>query len=243
MHERPDEPTDPGPRSDDVHIWRVALDTVFPYENGLDRCLSDEERSRAALIRGTLERQRFVAARVALRDVLGRHSGIDAAALRVQRESGGRPFLEGAGALSFSLTHSLDIALIAVADRSVGIDVERLRGVAYMGRIAQRVLHPATAAALAALPEEERRLAFLDAWTQREAHVKAVGGGIFRTADDLPFTPVQPADGSVHGVSARSDGSLWSVARFRPDPDARATVVVAGAARTIRIHDWKVTHE
>jgi 4'-phosphopantetheinyl transferase len=234
-------PTRSGQALDDstIRVWRVLLDGRFPSETDLRECLSAEERSRAERIRGVVERRRFVAARIALRHILARYQGGSAAALPLARESGGRPFVAGGSSYAFSLTHSADLALIAVAGQAVGVDVERVRPVGYMRRIARRVLHDDTVRALAALPAERRRIAFLDAWTQREAHVKALGGGIFRTPDDLPFSVAQPDDSTVHVVYSRSDRQLWSVARFAPDPLARATVVVRGTARNIHLEDWE----
>src|SRR5690606_5421059 len=106
------------------------------------------------------------------------------------------------------------------------------------GAIARRILHPDTVALLGALPPQHRNRAFIDAWLQREAHVKAVGGGLFRTGDVLPFDPRQRADASVRPVIARDDGSLWSTARFRPAPAVRAAVVTPGLVDRILPIDW-----
>lgn len=226
------------PHEGEVHVWRVALDRISPSVEDLGPCLSADEQMRAEQLGAPLERRRFILSRIVLRHVLAGYHGTAAAQVPLAREPGGRPFLQGAGRLFFSLSHSGDTAVIAVADVNVGVDVERVRPVPRAAGIARRILHPDTVAALEALPRRRYEAAFLDAWTQREAHVKAVGGGLFRTADALPFDPLQPADATVHSVLSR-DGLHWSVARFLPYHATRASVAAPGVLRAVRIMDWR----
>ncbi|MBR9990878.1 MAG: 4'-phosphopantetheinyl transferase superfamily protein [Gemmatimonadetes bacterium] len=231
-------------REREVHVWRVALDSVSPSGERLDSCLSPDERIRAAQFIAPLEQRRYVASRIVLRHVLASYHDMDAAAVPLVREVGGRPFVQGADRVFFSLSHTADIGLIAVARAVVGVDVERHRSVARAANIARRILHAETVAMLEALPPPEFDIAFIDAWTQREAHVKAVGGGLFRTPDVLPFDPSQPHDASVRSVTSRADGGRWSVARFLPYEAARAAVAVPGPLDSIRFMDWQdVMHD
>jgi 4'-phosphopantetheinyl transferase len=239
MHETPLTSSDQALERSTIHVWRVLLDALSPSGKALRECLSAEEERRAERIRGAVERRRFVTARVALRQILAGYHGVSAAALPLVRESSGRPVVEGGGTPAFSLTHSADLALIAVGTQPVGIDVERVRRVGYMRRIARRVMHADTVRALSDLSAEQRRTAFLDAWTQREAHVKALGGGIFRTPDDLPFSVEQPEDSTVHVVRSRTTDEVWSVARFIPDAQSRACVVARGIVQHVHIEDWE----
>jgi hypothetical protein len=83
--------------------------------------------------------------------------------------------------LSFNLSHSGDLALVAIAPGGVevGVDLERLRPRRDLVRLADRRLPPADAAAVAAAPPgPEREAAFYAAWTRHEARVKCVGSGL-----------------------------------------------------------------
>lgn len=222
----------------EVHVWRCALDSISPSVEGRDACLSADERTRSAQFIAPLERRRFILSRIALRHVLADYHGVAASDLPLAREPGGRPFVEGAERLRFSLSHSGGVALIAVADVAVGVDVERVRPVARAAAIARRIMHPETVALLESLPQSEFEDSFLDAWTQREAHVKAVGGGLFRTPDVLPFDPRLPHDATVHRLVSREDGVQWSVARFLPYHSTRAALAAPGPVRAVRIMDW-----
>lgn len=238
MHDEPIEAWRAGRYDGEVHVWSVALDEEADPAASLAECLSPDERERAALIGTTAERRRYTLSRIALRHVLAGCHGVAPPDLPLRRERSGRPFVEGDHGLSFSLTHSHGLALIAVAAQPVGVDVERVRTLEWRDRIAQRVMHHDTVVALGTLPDDERTLAFIDAWTQREAHVKTLGGGVLRTPDDLPFALGQPADGSVHSARLRSSGALWSIARFVPTEGWRATVTAPGAVRRVRVRSW-----
>lgn len=84
------------------------------------------------------------------------------------------------GRLSFNLSHSGGLALVAVAAGGVevGIDVERLRPRRDLARLAARWLPADDAAAVAAAGDEEREAAFYAAWTRHEARTKCTGAGL-----------------------------------------------------------------
>ncbi|MEU9201081.1 4'-phosphopantetheinyl transferase superfamily protein [Streptomyces sp. NPDC048332] len=93
----------------------------------------------------------------------------------------GRPVLGGAGeALRVSVTHARGALAVALTGGSpVGVDVEvvrRLRAEA----MARAWLAPVEAAWVAGLPEEDRSVAFLWLWTQKESAGKALGRGLRR---------------------------------------------------------------
>jgi hypothetical protein len=84
--------------------------------------------------------------------------------------------------LSFSLSHSGEIALYAFARTAVGVDVERdgrgRDGVA----LAARAFGSAAAEGLARLDAAGRERAFLRSWVRLEAVVKRDGAGLAGTA-------------------------------------------------------------
>jgi phosphopantetheinyl transferase len=82
--------------------------------------------------------------------------------------------------LSFNLSHSAAMALVAIAPGGVevGIDVERLRSRRDLARLATRWLPETDAAAVVAAPESGREAAFYAAWTRHEARVKCTGVGL-----------------------------------------------------------------
>lgn len=218
----------------EVHVWHVRLDTVLHPHHSLRACLSQQEIERSARLSNPILRAQFIIARVAVRHVLATYTGTPARALALHRDTGGKPLLAAEAAPHFSLTHSGTLAAIAVAANPVGIDIEHVRALRH-ARAAQRVLHPDTTAAVNALDADAQPEALIDAWTLREAHVKAVGGGMFRTPDILPWQP-HPAAGLVR-MRGR-DGGVWSVARWAPAAGTRAALVVRGALEAMTELTW-----
>jgi 4'-phosphopantetheinyl transferase len=224
----------------EAHVWMIALSDALAADARVLACLSGEERQRLERHRAAGAAQRFALTRLALRHILARYTGADPAAVELVVDARGKPDLAGDRDINFSLSHAERLALVAVARCAVGVDVERRRQPRRLLRMARRVLHEETVTALARLPGDMRRLAFLDAWTQRESHVKAVGGGIFATPDALPFHLGQPADGMPYLYRDRRAAEEWSVARFHPAPDARASLVARGRLDELRFFDWSV---
>jgi 4'-phosphopantetheinyl transferase len=146
-----DAPEPPG--CGEPHVWRVAL----PPGEG----------------RG--------AARRALRVILGAYLGVGHEAIEPTVGERGKPALAASPtAISFNLSHSGELALVAVAapDTEVGIDVERRRPRRDLVRLAERWLPEGDAEAVARAPEEERERAFYAAWTRFEARAKCTGAGL-----------------------------------------------------------------
>ncbi|MEU3146811.1 MULTISPECIES: 4'-phosphopantetheinyl transferase superfamily protein [unclassified Streptomyces] len=197
----------PGPR-----VLRGPLELYLAHVGALDeRALRDarelldaEERDRARAFLRDRDRDAYVVAHAALRDVLSALLGVPADALPLTREPcagcggpHGRPVLRMPG-VHFSLSHSGDLVMVALAPAPVGVDVEGLATArAVLG--AQSALHPAEADELALLPAHERPVAFTRAWVRKEAYLKGLGTGLVRDpALDYVGTgplPTAPAPG------------------------------------------------
>jgi 4'-phosphopantetheinyl transferase len=160
---------------DGVHIWRAALDDPgWPGEEELP----PEERERAAaFLRDELTR-RWVASRWALRRVLGEYLEVAPAAVELEVGKHGKPQLTAATGLEFNLSHSEGLALVAVAESPVGIDVEAIRPTRDLRAVAERALPTADVEALDAAPKDEQAVVFYRAWTRHEAHIKCLGTGL-----------------------------------------------------------------
>jgi phosphopantetheinyl transferase len=118
-------------------------------------------------------------ARAALREILAGYLGESDPELAPGPN--GKPGLATAPErLSFNLSHSGALALVAIAPggTEVGVDVERIRPRRDLVRLARRWLPAADAEAVAAASADEREAAFYAAWTRHEARVKCTGTGL-----------------------------------------------------------------
>jgi phosphopantetheinyl transferase len=224
-----------------IGLWIVPLDAFAASADRLMQCLPPDQQARCDRILDPVARRRSRIAHAALRHILAVVLQADPAGLVITRGERGKPRLLSGEGHDFSLSHSRDIALVAVAPTAVGVDVEHDRTARRVLAMARRILHADTTALLEQLEGSRRAAAFLDAWTLREAHAKAVGGGLFHTPDVLPFDPAIAPDGSIVRVTERSSDRTWSLARLLPTGDSRAAVVAAGVADSIHIHDADAT--
>ncbi|MEV1024797.1 4'-phosphopantetheinyl transferase superfamily protein [Streptomyces sp. NPDC050264] len=192
-----------------VGLWLVR--TEAGTDDGVGVLGADELR-RAAAFAFDRHRTRYITAHLALRGILGDRLGRAPGTLRFVRqpcpgcgESHGRPALADAPDVHFSLSHSGDLALVALAPAAVGADVEELTSPAAAEDLTS-VLHPRERAELAALEDPlERRLAVSRAWVRKEAYLKGIGTGLSRPTDldyvgTLPNSPGTPGGWSVSDV-------------------------------------------
>jgi 4'-phosphopantetheinyl transferase len=139
------------------------------------------------------------ATRRALHGILGGYLGKPPEAIALAVGEAGKPRLAASPvALSFNLSHSGGLALVAVAAGGIelGVDVELLRPRRDLVRLAARWLPAADAEAVAAASEAEREEVFYGAWTRHEARTKCTGAGLSGPAPgpeivarELPIDP------------------------------------------------------
>jgi 4'-phosphopantetheinyl transferase len=152
-----------------VEVWQADLAQPVELVACLEAMLSDDERRRAARLASA---ERWIVARAALRIVLAGHLGAHPSDVEFAAGPHGKPELSGS-ALRFNLSHSGDMALIALTRAAeVGIDVERT------SRRSSAVERTLTDAERASLDDRDRHIALLRLWCRKEALAKAGGGGL-----------------------------------------------------------------
>lgn len=195
-------PARPHAAAGQLDIWRAELDPGhWPGPEGLPAV----ERERAARMLRPDAARRWVAARWALRRVLSLYLGEPPEAIRLAAGERGKPALAAAPErLSFNLSHSAELALVAVtAGVEVGIDVELVEERRDLVALAERGLGQQAAAAVRATPPERRLDVFHEAWVRHEAHVKCLGGSVFETPGKGPvaIAPITPGSGYAAAVA------------------------------------------
>lgn len=190
--------------------------------------LSPDELRRAAAMTHPGVRRRFVIGRGLLRSLLAERLGADPQTLCFAYTETGKPRLVAPGAVGFSLAHSGDRIVLALAaggaagspaPDEVGVDVERICRSRRLDGIVRRFATPREREEYFALPLGLREEAFCRWWTRKEALVKAMGTSLARGlgAVSLPFDEreiyrVKPGDGVASGPDEESGGRSWLVA-------------------------------
>lgn len=214
---------------DEIHVWDAALDREEKVLRQLESTLSPEEKARADRFHFVNDRNRFVAARGLLRELLGRYLQQPPASLEFSYGKHGKPFLSGENAssgFSFNLSHSSGVAVYAVAkERNLGIDVEHVRPESAGENIAQRYFSAREVNDLRTLPPEARVDGFFHCWTRKEAYLKATGMGLQIPLDSFAVSllPDRPAE-FLEGVEPR-----WRLAAYDPAEGYVAALAYDGA--------------
>lgn len=250
-----------------LQLWRIPLSAEDQDQARLYRLLSESERHRAEHFRQPADRRRFVLSHAALRLIVSRMIGIAADALPLSASPQGKPFLNTPhAAVQFNLSHSRDMALLAVMPHTsvqVGVDIEWQRplrdhrGDDLAGMIKQVCTVDETHLIEASTHPEQH---FYQCWVAKEAVLKCIGTGLHRP---MPGFSVLSALGSCNAHEQWFDLSLPEESQdsvlaslsgvglpvsLRPLQDmpegysaavaVGAHVAAAGPALPIQLHDW-----
>lgn len=202
-----DAPPTEAPRDGECHVWVVPIRPSARPDDLADQV----ERAEAERYRHDGARATYVTSRLAQRAVLARYLGVDPAQVEIDRTCEacgdprhGRPRLRSTRldqeSLEYSVSHSGDWCLIAVATAAVGVDIERLGALEDVSSISARTLTGLERAAFAAVAPDAQEAWFYRSWARKEATVKATGEGLRMEMSSV----------DVRGATIRASGlRLW----------------------------------
>jgi 4'-phosphopantetheinyl transferase len=237
---RPGAHQDQGSAGAVAHLWCSWLDGPPARSDGRLAWLSADEVDRAARFHFTRDRDRWMAARLGLREVLGAYLGVAPGDVRLTYGVEGKPALDAPRAdLSFNLTHCEGLAVIAIARGApIGVDVERVHDLADIGALATRFFSSSERdAVLAGADGVTRR--FFACWTRKEALIKATGLGLTFGLDRFAVS-VPPDDPPrvLWMADEPGDARQWSLVHFEPAPGFVGAVAVRGPVSGLRVRWW-----
>jgi 4'-phosphopantetheinyl transferase len=226
---------------DDVHVWRASLNSSTSSTEGLLEILDPDEQRRADKYHFKRDRERFIIARGALRQILSRYLVIAPVLIRFTYSPYGKPGLAGEmKKLSFNVSHANEMALYAVAiGCEVGLDIEFIREDFAGMEIAERFFSPQEVADLRALPSDLQRLAFFNCWTRKEAYIKARGEGFSHRLAQFAVScvPGQPA-ALLSTENDPREFSRWWLQELRPGAGYVAALALRGTPRRMSLWQW-----
>lgn len=226
----------------EIHVFAATLSWPADILKQFATILSPDETARANKFKFERHRNRFIAGRGALREILALYLNANPSELTFDYSPNGKPTLAGQFAktgIHFNLAHSEELALIAVTRIGiVGVDVERVRAVKEMDHLVARFFSPRESEAFQKVSEAEKPAAFFNLWTRKEALLKATGEGITRSLSlvEVSFLPGQPAQLiAIAGDSAKA--AEWSLREL--SPAIGFTGAIAIQSRDINVRCWK----
>jgi 4'-phosphopantetheinyl transferase len=221
---------------DEIHVWQVSTAANESEDEQLAVLLSADERQRAKRFRFAKDRRLYTAAHAAMRSLLAFYLRVPGAEIHLTSDAHGKPSIARptGGGLQFNLSHSHELALLAVArGKAVGVDVELVKDFAFQ-EVAQRFFTAKEVAELSALPQALQPQAFYKCWTGKEAFLKAKGTGLSGQLDEVQI--LAPAEGLVK-IAANVPG--WSLVELPPTRGYEAALVVQGPALPVYCYRWQ----
>ena len=180
--------------ADEVHVRSFPLTEARPAATWA--CCRPRKRARAELsTRAGLHALRRRPGHAAAHP--GRLPEAGTGAVHFSYGEHGKPLLsdETATGLHFNLSHSHELAVLALAKRrAIGVDVEQVNAERATDDIARRFFSSREWSALRDLPADRRTAAFFRCWTCKEAFIKLIGDGLaFPLAEfDVSAVPGEP---------------------------------------------------
>lgn len=147
-----------------------------------DRYLSEERRAEAENRKNEKERQLFLAAEALLNLGLERAGTGVPLPVKYRRNPHGKPYLIPQGKAEVNWSHSGEYAICAVADCTVGIDIQDA-GKEPKEALVKRLLRPEERAFYENVPAEEKKRIFYQYWTLKESFLKTLGTGFYTPLD------------------------------------------------------------
>jgi 4'-phosphopantetheinyl transferase len=203
------------------------------------KTLSLDERERAERFHNNKDASRYIWHHSTLRQVLCQYLNIQPQKIIFQHNPLGKPSLIeelNPNKLSFNMSHSGDIALIALtSNRQIGIDVELIKSIPDMSRMVELYFSKSEIKCYRALPNSEKLLVFFSAWTRKEAFLKAIGEGLQYPLEQIEVS-MDPEDMSPS--LNLLDNSLpdlgYRLLSFQPAEGYKAALAVEGKSWSVK---------
>jgi len=167
------------------------FENIHPYWE----ILNSSEQKRANKFYFEIDKKRFVITRALLKRYLGDYNRLEPKNIDFTLNAYGKPLMDNQP-FYFNVAHSEKRGLIGITQiAEIGVDVEHFRQNTDLDAIAKRFFSTLEYDAFCALPQHEHKQGFFNAWTRKEAFIKAVGMGLSMPlhAFDVSLSPREEA--------------------------------------------------
>lgn len=225
-------------------MWRASFSSLMSTAHGLEVLLSSDERMRTRQFYSALDGSRFMSGRALLRHLLGIYCKVKSDQIVFEYGNHGKPFVrpsDNPADIRFNLSHSGNWLVCAFTRGcSVGIDIEHIReNIDYEG-IAAHIFSDRDRDVFDNLRPQKKIRALFNAWSHKEAYVKAVGGGL-----SLPLSTIEiPLRGGHRppigwmSVGAGHDAARWRTCGLNGVAGYAAALVAEISISRITCFNW-----
>lgn len=211
-----------------IDLWQFSLKNEFGDASQL---LNPEERARAARFYFERHQRRFTVARSMMRIILSRYLNTAPDRLEFTYSAHGKPEVINSQRLQFNLSHSGDLALLAVGkNHPLGVDIEYYSARPFEG-IARSLFSESELAEFRKVPISLRPAVFFHIWSQKEAFIKACGLGLSYPTKEFNVPTMIPTkqlvDDPLHNMT-------WQLRSFMPEVACSGALCYHPTIREIR---------
>lgn len=158
------------------------LDLPANYERAYS-AVSDERKEKADQYKNSEDKKRSLLSELLLRKALN-DKGIHLKSFHYEYGRYNKPYLKDATDLFFNISHSGDYVILAVSDKEIGCDIEKIRK--YELKIAERFFTKREYEDIIKIAkEDERQHRFFLYWVLKESFIKQSGHGLSQSLDSF----------------------------------------------------------
>jgi 4'-phosphopantetheinyl transferase len=225
---------------EEVHVWLAQLDwTADQLASGYD-ILDDDEKKRADRFIVERVRDAYVASHAILRTILAGYSGQSVKGVSYQYGEYGKPHLVDNKLISFNMSHSKGVVMIAVAKLcEIGIDVEWENSETECELLAQRFFAEGEFRQIMDGDKFMQLKNFFNCWTRKEAFLKVTGKGLSFGLKN--FIVNVNAEGNDGLLSVKEDVKLaqhYFLSPIYTEPGYQAALAGVGLQKKVKYFKW-----
>lgn len=222
----------------EVHIWLIDVGQHSPNIDKFFALLTQAEQERAKKFKFIEDHNCFVVSHAILRLILSAYLKCAPTKIKFSLNQYEKPELDNFD-LHFNLSHTRNYALIAVNKTyAIGIDIEYMQrdNISYMD-IAKRFFSQSEYNELKNLSAADKILGFYNAWTRKEAFIKAIGQGVAYNLSKFAVSlkPNEPAK-IVTIDNNPIEAKKWQLESFTPIANYCGAVAWEGKPKKLQFY-------
>ncbi len=226
--------------ANEVHLYHFAFDETQeppPYQS----LLSSHELERGARFIREIDRKRFYTCYSKLRNILGKYLNINSQDIQFEKNNYGKPFVntsQNPHNLQFNISHSKHHLLFGFClNTPIGVDIEETDRSLNVNELAKQILSDDELTIFSQLSEPDKIIGFFNAWTRKEAFIKAIGMGMHFPLKNFSvvFSPNQ-AEQLLDIQDKRYQKEEWALKHFNITETAIAAVAINTINAGYKIH-------
>ncbi|MHA1830457.1 MAG: 4'-phosphopantetheinyl transferase family protein, partial [Candidatus Helarchaeota archaeon] len=132
------------------------------------------------------------------------------------------------------------VALYAFTQNGeIGIDIEKIREIPEMDTVVKKFFSKYEKDTYNQLPDNQKKKAFFNCWTRKEAFIKAIGEGLYFPLNkfDVSLKPNEPV--KIISINENKDiASKWTLQDVKPKNGYSAACAIMGGKYCFHYYNW-----